>query len=138
MNNTIAGPADRLRSALKHAGFTARQVTVKARSETLHVTLRDPSVSLTRVTEIAGAFECVRRDHATGEALAGRNGSDVFSLRSFLSVHLVHHHCTKVGSMPMDLGGLAWGELFQNGLDSRSIRECHSQNERMLWKWECW
>lgn len=73
MNNTIASPADRLRSALKQAGFTARQVTVRAPHSTLHVTIRDASVSLTRVAEIAGAFECVRRDYATGEILAGGN-----------------------------------------------------------------
>jgi hypothetical protein len=73
MNNTIVSPADRLRVALKQAGFTARQVTVRAPHSTLHVTIRDTSVSLARVADIAGAFECVRRDHATGEILAGGN-----------------------------------------------------------------
>jgi hypothetical protein len=73
MNTTIAGPADRLRSALKQAGFTARQATVRQRHSTLHVTIRDASVSLTRVAAIAGQFEVVRRDQATGEILCGGN-----------------------------------------------------------------
>ena len=73
MSNTIASPADRLRSALKQAGFNARRVSVRAQHSTLHVTIRDASVSLARVTEIAGPFEVVRRDQASGEILCGGN-----------------------------------------------------------------
>lgn len=70
---TIARPADRLRAALKQAGFNSRQVSVRHDHSTLRVTIRDASVSLTRVQEIAGAFESVRRCEATGEILLGGN-----------------------------------------------------------------
>lgn len=73
MSISIANPADNLRAALKRAGFNARKVSVRQHHSTLCVTLRDASVSLTRVSEIAGQFEQVRRDHATGEILCGGN-----------------------------------------------------------------
>jgi hypothetical protein len=38
---------------------------------TLHVTIRDASVSLTKVSAIAGAFESVSRDYKSGEILCG-------------------------------------------------------------------
>jgi hypothetical protein len=70
MNET---PAQRLRVALKSAGFNARQVTVRYPHSTLCVMIRDASVSLTKVSTIAGAFESVSRDHKTGEVLCGGN-----------------------------------------------------------------
>ena len=73
MTNTNASPADRIRAALKQAGFAARQATVRQQHGTLHVTIRDASVSLTRVKAIADQFEVVRRDHATDEILCGGN-----------------------------------------------------------------
>ena len=73
MTTNIANPADNLRAALKQAGFNARKVSVRQHHSTLCVTLRDASASLSRVTEIAGQFEQVRRDHATGEILCGGN-----------------------------------------------------------------
>ena len=73
MTNTIANPADRLRAALKNAGFNARRVTVRTRHSTLYVTIRDASASLTRVRAIAKPFESVSRDQATGEMLQGGN-----------------------------------------------------------------
>jgi hypothetical protein len=66
-------PAQRLRIALKRAGFNARQVTVRYPHSTLCVTIRDASVSLTKVSAIAEAFEFVSRDHKTGEILCGGN-----------------------------------------------------------------
>ena len=66
-------PAQKLRVALKSAGFNARQVTVRYPHNTLCVTIRDASVSLTKVSAIAGAFEAVSRDHKTGEILSGGN-----------------------------------------------------------------
>lgn len=48
-------------------------MSVRQHHSTLCVTLRDASASLSRVTEIAGQFEQVRRDHATGEILCGGN-----------------------------------------------------------------
>lgn len=69
----IARPADRLRAALKQAGYNARRVSVRHDHSTLRVTIRDASVSLAKVREIAGAFESVRRCEATGEILLGGN-----------------------------------------------------------------
>lgn len=69
----IANPAGNLRAALKQAGFNTRKVSVRQHSCTLYVTIRDASVSLTRVKAIAGAFESIDRDHATGEILCGGN-----------------------------------------------------------------
>jgi hypothetical protein len=73
MTTTIARPADRLRAALKAAGFNARHVSVRHDHSTLRVTIRDASVSLTQVEAIAGPFESVRRCEATGEILLGGN-----------------------------------------------------------------
>src|SRR5436190_13288129 len=73
MTTTNDTPAQRLRVALKGAGFSARQVTVRYPHSTLHVTIRDTSVSLTKVRAIAGAFESVSRDHKSGEILCGGN-----------------------------------------------------------------
>lgn len=65
--------ANNLRAVLKQAGFNARMVTVRARHCTLCVTIRDASVSLTRVKAIVAPFESVSRDRATGEILCGGN-----------------------------------------------------------------
>jgi len=65
----IASPGDRLRAALKQAGFNTRRVSVRADQSTLQVTIRDASVSLTPVEAIAGPFESIRRCEATGEIL---------------------------------------------------------------------
>jgi hypothetical protein len=48
-------------------------VTVRTRNSTLDVTIRDAAVSLAKVKAIAGSFESVRRDHASGEILCGGN-----------------------------------------------------------------
>jgi hypothetical protein len=69
----VTRPADGLRAALKQAGFNARRVTARQDHSTLRVTIRDASVSLTKVQAIAGAFESVSRDHKTGEILCGGN-----------------------------------------------------------------
>ena len=73
MTTTIARPADRLRVALKQAGFNTRRVSVRAEHSTLRVTIRDASVSLTQVEAIAGPFESIRRCEATEEILLGGN-----------------------------------------------------------------
>jgi hypothetical protein len=73
MTTSVTSPADNLRAALKKAGFTARQVSVRYPHSTLHVTIRDAHVSLSRIEQIAGQFESVSRDHATGEILSGGN-----------------------------------------------------------------
>lgn len=41
MTTTITRPADRLRAALKQAGFNTRRVSVRAEHSTLQVTIRD-------------------------------------------------------------------------------------------------
>src|SRR5215467_13986873 len=73
MTTTVASPADRLRAALKQAGFNARRVSVRADHSTLRVTIRDASASLTQVKAIAGPFETVRRCEASGDILMGGN-----------------------------------------------------------------
>ena len=65
--------ATSLRAALKSAGYSARQVTVRQRHSTLDVTIRVAGVSHTKVSTIAGAFESVRRCEASGEILQGGN-----------------------------------------------------------------
>ena len=54
--------ANNLRAALKQSGLNARMVTVKERHCTLCVTIRDASVSLTKVKAIVEPFERVSRD----------------------------------------------------------------------------
>jgi hypothetical protein len=71
--DTSTKPSGKLRAALKQAGFNARRVTVKYDHTTLRVTIRDASVSLTKVEEIAGPFERIRRCQVTGEMLLGGN-----------------------------------------------------------------
>jgi len=70
-------PAQTLRTALKAAGYNARKVTVRDRGGSTHysllVTIRDASVSLSKVQAIAVPHEHVRRDAASGEILLGGN-----------------------------------------------------------------
>jgi len=73
MATTVARPADRLRAALRQAGFNTRRVSVRGEHSTLQVTIRDASVSLTQVEAIAGPFESISRCEATGELLLGGN-----------------------------------------------------------------
>jgi len=78
-NNTKREPtsADHLRAALKRAGFTSKQVTVRrdaySMGSTLYVTIRDLSIPKSKIEEIAGAFEIVRRCERSGEILSGGN-----------------------------------------------------------------
>lgn len=64
---------DRLRAALKAAGFNARQVTVRERASSLNVTIRDAGVRLPEVEAIARKFEHVDHCRVTGEILQGGN-----------------------------------------------------------------
>jgi hypothetical protein len=69
--------AQEIRAALKAAGFTARQVTVRdermSLDQSAHVTVRDGSVDFRAVRKIAEAFEAVRREEGTGDVLGGGN-----------------------------------------------------------------
>lgn len=73
MATTNLRPADALRAALKAVGYHARRVSVRHDHNTLRVTVRDPSASLTRIKQIAAPFESVRHCQATGEILSGGN-----------------------------------------------------------------
>lgn len=70
---TNATPAQRLRAALKAAGFNARRVSVRHDHSTLRVTLRDATAALSTVKAIADGFRSVRYCEATGEILCGGN-----------------------------------------------------------------
>ena len=65
--------ADALRSDLRTAGYNARQVTVRRDHSTLRVTIRDASVKISHVKEIAGRYESVSYCQASGEILSGGN-----------------------------------------------------------------
>lgn len=75
MNNTDT-VADQLRAALKTAGYNARKVTVRhehySMGSTIHITIRDASVSKAKIEEIAQSFERVDRDQ-WGDILSGAN-----------------------------------------------------------------
>lgn len=67
-----------LRGLLKtRLGLTARDVSVRSdcysMGSTIHVTIKIPHVQISRVTEIAKAFESVSRCAETGEVLSGGN-----------------------------------------------------------------
>lgn len=66
-----------VRAALKSAGFKPTRVTVRDNGGTtetsLTVTIRDASVSLSRVLELTRKFRNVRHDETTGETLAAGN-----------------------------------------------------------------
>lgn len=66
--------ADKIRTALKTAGFNSRKVTVKEPHwGSVKVTIRDASIGIGAVKAVAGAFENVRRCQTTGEILCGGN-----------------------------------------------------------------
>jgi len=62
-----------LRADLRSAGFNARKVTVRRDNSTLRVTIRDASVSLSTVRQIAERYTRVQRDERSGEILCGGN-----------------------------------------------------------------
>lgn len=66
--------ADRIRADLKRAGIAHKAVSVRMPHHgSVHVTIRDASVSISLVKGIAKREECVRRDEYTGEILCGGN-----------------------------------------------------------------
>ena len=72
-----ATPAAMLRVALRAAGYSARQVTVRDGGgnlcTALKVTVRTSDVSVSAIEKIAGAMRRVRHCEATGEILGGGN-----------------------------------------------------------------
>lgn len=76
-NPATMSKADQLRAALKAAGFTRKQVSVRtgggSTETSLDVTVRDTTIALSAVEELAGKYENIRRCEATGEILGGGN-----------------------------------------------------------------
>lgn len=73
METTNTNTAQQLRDTLKSAGFNSRRVTVRYDGNTLYVTIREASTSLSTVQAIADRFSVIRRCEATGEILCGGN-----------------------------------------------------------------
>lgn len=73
MTTTNLTAESALRADLKSTGFNARKVTVRRDNSTLRVTIRDASVSLSTVRQIAERYTRVRRDERSGEILCGGN-----------------------------------------------------------------
>jgi hypothetical protein len=66
--------ADKIRADLKRAGIPHKSVSVRMPHwGSVHVTIRDASISISTIKTIANAYECIRRDDASGEILSGGN-----------------------------------------------------------------
>lgn len=69
--------AKAIRTALKEAGITSKQVSVKHRycgySSSYHITIKDGNISEMQVEDICKRFESVDYDERTGEILEGGN-----------------------------------------------------------------
>ena len=74
---SVAESARRIRQALRAAGWTSRDISVRSQQwslgSSIYVTIKRPGISRARVEEIARAEESVRRDEITGEILSGGN-----------------------------------------------------------------
>lgn len=66
-----------IRAALKEAGLTSKQVSVKHRycgySSSYHITIKDGNISQMQIEDICKHFESVDYDERTGEILEGGN-----------------------------------------------------------------
>jgi len=73
----VAEAAKKIRKALKEKGITSRQVSVRSSSysmgSSIRVTIKDPSIKLAGVKEVAMGAESVRRCEYSGEILSGGN-----------------------------------------------------------------
>lgn len=69
--------AAQIRAALKAKGWTARDVSVRAKyyslGSAIEIRVKNPDVPLTAVEAIAADHECIHRDEFTGEILGGGN-----------------------------------------------------------------
>lgn len=74
---TSTEKAKAIRAALKEAGITSKQVSVKHRycgySSSYHITIKDGNVSELQIKDICKRFESVDYDDRTGEILEGGN-----------------------------------------------------------------
>jgi hypothetical protein len=73
MTNTTDTAAQRLRTALKAAGYNTKRASVRHDGSTLRVTLRDAGASSSAVHAIASSFVQVRRCEGDGDILCGGN-----------------------------------------------------------------
>lgn len=69
--------AGEIRAALRSAGYTGRQVSVRSKiysmGSSIRVKIKDASVDPTKVIEAVKGHEHIDRDEATGEILGGGN-----------------------------------------------------------------
>lgn len=65
--------AKAIREQIKAVGIKARSVSVRADCSSIRVLVKDPAVSLATVKAIAGQYEKISRDYASGEILCGGN-----------------------------------------------------------------
>ena len=76
---TASEKAKSIRSELKKAGFTSKQVSVKHRycgySSSYHITIKDGNVSELQIKDICKRFESVDYDERTGE-IRRKNGGN--------------------------------------------------------------
>ena len=74
---TASEKAKAIRAALKEAGFTSRQVSVRHRyvgySSSFNITIKDGNISEMQVKNICKRFESYETDERTGEILEGGN-----------------------------------------------------------------
>ena len=74
---TSTEKAKAIRAALKEAGITSKQVSVRHRycgySSSYHITIKDCNVSELQIKDICKRFESVDCDERTGEILEGGN-----------------------------------------------------------------
>ena len=66
-------PAQKLRAALKAAGYKPSAISVRNPRGSLNVAIKDKAIPLDAVKEIARSFESVSRCHVSGEILCGGN-----------------------------------------------------------------
>ena len=76
-NMTTTEHAAEIRTALKKRGWNSRHVSVKSDCYSLgsaiRVTVKDPSINIEDVQQIAEPHECIHRCEITGEILGGGN-----------------------------------------------------------------
>lgn len=74
---TATDRAKMIRTELKAQGISSRKVSVRAEyfsmGSALHVTIKDPSISMSVVKAVAEKYESLRRDESTGDILKGGN-----------------------------------------------------------------
>jgi|GEM_PF-2842277 len=108
--------AKKMNEALKKAGFSRRQVTVRHRralyDDAYRVMVHDPKVSLLQIEEITGEFEVIRYDEYCGEILAGGN--------NFVNVDRNEEHPADIDAI-LPLVGPALRKVLQTGYNQTVV-----------------